>query len=160
MRSLLKSKAAKNVEFLGWVGDEELAKLYSRCKAVVFPGEEDFGIVPVEAQAAGRPVIAYGRGGATETVLPAVTGILFDRQNAESLDEAVGAFEQAQGSFDPSVIRKHAEQFGPDRFRAEFEAVSRAFAWRTLKPGDDSEFLRNFEWILCEGDSIGGESRT
>ena len=117
----LKSKAAKNVEFLGWVGDEELAKLYSRCKAVVFPGEEDFGIVPVEAQAAGRPVIAYGRGGATETVLPAVTGILFDRQNAESLDEAVGAFEQAQGSFDPSVIRKHAEQFGPDRFRAEFE---------------------------------------
>ena len=117
----LKTKAGKNVEFLGWVSDEELAGLYSRCKAVVFPGEEDFGIVPVEAQAAGTPVIAYGKGGATETVLPGTTGIFFQQQTAESLDETIRTFEQTRESFDPVVIRKHAEQFGPDRFRAAFE---------------------------------------
>ncbi|MBI5571871.1 MAG: glycosyltransferase [Desulfomonile tiedjei] len=117
----LKRTATKKVEFLGRVGDEELAQLYSRCKAVVFPGEEDFGIVPVEAQAAGRPVIAYGRGGASETVLPGRTGVLFHEPTAESLDAAVQAFEAAQDSFDPMVIRQHAEQFGANRFRAQFE---------------------------------------
>jgi glycosyltransferase involved in cell wall biosynthesis len=117
----LKSMAARNVEFLGWVDDAELARLYARCRALVFPGEEDFGIVPVEAQAAGRPVIAYAKGGVTETVLHGSTGILFNRQTAESLDKAIRAFEDARESFDPSTIREHAEQFGPDRFRIEFE---------------------------------------
>jgi len=116
----LKARAAKNIEFLGWVDDEELAKLYARCKAVVFPGEEDFGIVPVEAQASGRPVIAYGKGGATETVLPDTTGIFFREQTPESLDGALRAFEAIQESFDPSVIRHHAERFGTPRFREEF----------------------------------------
>jgi len=117
----LKATAAKNVEFLGWISDGELAKLYSSCKAVVFPGEEDFGIVPVEAQASGRPVIAYGKGGATESISPDTTGIFFPEQTAESLDEALRAFEAVQESFDPLVIRRHAERFGTNRFREEFE---------------------------------------
>jgi glycosyltransferase involved in cell wall biosynthesis len=109
------------VEFLGWVGDDELAKLYATCKAVVFPGEEDFGIVPVEAQASGRPVIAYGKGGARETILPDVTGIFFREQTPQSLDAALRAFEAVQDSFDPPVIRLNAEQFRASRFREEFE---------------------------------------
>ena len=117
----LKAKAARNVEFLGWVGDDELAKLYATCKAVVFPGEEDFGIVPVEAQASGRPVIAYVKGGARETILPDVTGIFFREQTPQSLDAALRAFEAVQDSFDPPVIRLNAEQFRASRFREEFE---------------------------------------
>lgn len=133
----LKSKAAKNVEFLGWVSDDEIAKLYSHCRALVFPGEEDFGIVPVEAQASGRPVIAYGKGGATETIVPETTGMFFHEQTPESLNAALQAFETAQESFDPLVIRRHAERFGANRFRDEFERfLGRCLEEHQVKTGD------------------------
>jgi glycosyltransferase involved in cell wall biosynthesis len=119
--------APRNVEFLGRVPDAELARLYARCRALVHPQEEDFGIVAVEAQAAGRPVLAFARGGATETVVPcespsgaaAATGVHFERQTPECLAEAVRRFEELEPGFDPTRIRAHAERFAPERFRVE-----------------------------------------
>jgi glycosyltransferase involved in cell wall biosynthesis len=129
-RARLAAAAPRNVRFLGRVPDRELAELYARCRALVYPQEEDFGIVPVEAQAAGRPVICYGRGGATETVVPLggrggapPTGIWFTPQTAEALAAAVSRFEKAQGEFDPAAIRAHAERFGVERFRREIRAA-------------------------------------
>jgi glycosyltransferase involved in cell wall biosynthesis len=89
-----------------------------RARAFVFAAEEDFGIVPVEAQACGTPVIAFGRGGATETVIPGVTGLLFPEQTVESIRAAV--LEAEARVFDPRVIRRHAEGFSAGRFRREF----------------------------------------
>lgn len=117
----LRALAGSNVTFTGWVSDEELQSLYERCSALVFPGEEDFGIVPVEAMACGKPVIAYGRGGACETVLDRLvggTGVLFKTQTAESLLEAVARLRASE--FDPSHLRAHALTFGRDRFKARF----------------------------------------
>jgi glycosyltransferase involved in cell wall biosynthesis len=116
----LKSIAGKNVEFLGHIPDRDLADLYSRCTALIFPGEEDFGIVPVEAQASGRPVIAYAAGGALETVVPYKTGLFFPEQTPESLIAAVKEFQKNSDTFDPAVLREHAKRFGKDRFVAEF----------------------------------------
>jgi glycosyltransferase involved in cell wall biosynthesis len=115
----LQAIAGPNVEFLDRVDDRQLADLYSRCKALIFPGEEDFGIVPVEAQAAGRPVIAYGKGGALETVASGKTGLFFLEQTVEALNAAVEQFERDVGAFDPAAIRRHAERFGKDRFQRE-----------------------------------------
>jgi glycosyltransferase involved in cell wall biosynthesis len=120
--SSLKSIAGKNIEFLGWLDDEAMPALYAGCRALVFPGEEDFGIVPVEAQCAGRPVIAYGRGGALETVLPEKTGIFFQEQTVEALNEAVRTMEPNLERFDPQVIRAHAETFSPQVFRQEMRS--------------------------------------
>ncbi len=106
----LRSIAGKNVEFRGWVSEGELAECYARSKALIFPGEEDFGIAPVEAMACGKPVIAYSRGGALETVVEGRTGMFFKEQSAASLLDAVMRFERI--SFDSSAIRSHAGQFG------------------------------------------------
>jgi glycosyltransferase involved in cell wall biosynthesis len=111
----LRSMAAPNIEFLGRVSDDELRDLYSHCQALVFPQEEDFGIVPLEAMASGRPVIAYRAGGALETVLDGVTGIFFDRQNAQSLIEAVRGFDP--GSFSPERARRQALRFDVEVFK-------------------------------------------
>ncbi len=122
----LKAMAGKNIEFLGWKSDAELAELYRGCRALVFPGEEDFGITPVEAMASGRPVIAYGRGGALETVrgLNAPqgaggdpTGIFFYEQTPRSLADAVEAFEADMRAFDPRLIRQAAMAFDKGRFK-------------------------------------------
>lgn len=125
-RARLEAGAPPNVRFLGRVSDEELADLYSRCRALLYPQDEDFGIVPVEAQAAGRPVICFGRGGATETVVPLgelegapPTGVWFGPQSADGLVAAVRRFEEAEAEFDPAAIRAHAQAFAPARFRAE-----------------------------------------
>lgn len=123
-RRRIASRAPANVEFLGWVDDERLARLYADCRAVVHPHVEDAGIVPLEAQAAGRPVVALGRGGATETVLPlggaeTPTGVWFDRQDAAALAAAVARLEENLDAFDPAAIRRHAERFGIPRFAAE-----------------------------------------
>jgi len=115
--------APRNVSFLGWQPDEVLRRHYSACRALIFPGEEDFGIVPVEAQACGRPVIALGRGGALETVVDLEgagsgaepTGVLFHEETAESLAEAILRFERAERAFQPKAIRAHALRFSRQR---------------------------------------------
>lgn len=105
----LKRLAHSNIKFLGWRSDEELAQLYAGCKALIFPGEEDFGIVPLEAMACGKPVVAFGKGGALETVVDGKTGIFFSQQTKESLLQAVERLQQL--TFNPEEIRSHALQF-------------------------------------------------
>jgi glycosyltransferase involved in cell wall biosynthesis len=112
----IRSRAGPNVTVLGPQPFEVLRHHYARCKALVFPGEEDFGIVPVEAMASGRPVVAYRKGGATETVLDGVTGVFFDRQ---TVDELIEACERCEATaFSPAAITGHARSFGEDRFAA------------------------------------------
>lgn len=105
------------VRFLGRQSDEAVRDHCRRCRALVFPGEEDFGITPVEAQAAGRPVIAFGRGGARETVLDGQTGLFFAEQTAQSLMDAVRRFQGTR--FDRQICRENAQRFGAERFRRE-----------------------------------------
>ena len=124
IRKKLEKMARSNVEFLGWVDDQVLPTLYASCQAVIFPGEEDFGIVPLEAHASGRPVIAYGKGGALETILPLgnlglATGVFFRESTPESLIEAVRIFQQNRRRFDPAAIRRHACRFSRDRFKVQ-----------------------------------------
>ena len=119
----VRAKAASNVQVLGYQSGHVLSEHMRKAKAFVFAAEEDFGIVPVEAQACGTPVIAYGRGGALETVVEGVTGLFFDEQTADSIVGAVGRFEQMAGNFEPAAIRENAERFGVERFRREFKAA-------------------------------------
>jgi glycosyltransferase involved in cell wall biosynthesis len=119
----LRRLADDNVQFLGWQDGETLRDHLRRCQALLFPGEEDFGIVPVEAQACGTPVIAFGRGGATETVIPwpnpGATGVWFAEQSAEALAAALETFEKQRAAFDPSRLRTHALKFRAERFETE-----------------------------------------
>jgi glycosyltransferase involved in cell wall biosynthesis len=110
-----------SVEFLGRVSERERDRLLGGARALLFPGEEDFGIVPVEAQAAGAPVIAYGVGGAAETVLDGRTGVLFGEQSATALAAGIERFEGLQ--LDARAAREHAQRFGRERFREEMAAV-------------------------------------
>ncbi len=119
----LRKIAGDCVTFTGHCTNEELREYYRNCKAFLFPGEEDFGITPVEAQACGRPVIAYGNGGALETVIDGVTGLFFAEQTVESLCDGILRLEQT--SFSPDVIRENALRFEPERFDAQMrEAVA------------------------------------
>lgn len=111
------ARGHENIEFLGLVDDTAKAELYSRAIAFINPQEEDFGITAVEAQASGRPVIAYKRGGALETVVEGVTGTFFNEQTADSLAKAVAGFDASK--FSPSEIKRRAEQFGTERFKRE-----------------------------------------
>lgn len=117
--------AGPHTEFLGRVDDETLRDLFRRCRALVFPGKEDFGIVPVEAQACGAPVIAYAAGGALDTVVHGVTGNLYEvppgGDHVAVLADALRTFEP--GIFDETRIRAHAESFSPERFRSKLEAA-------------------------------------
>jgi len=117
-KTRLQKMAKSNIEFLGYLSDEEMKKYYREARAFVFAAEEDFGIVPVEAMAAGRPVIAYGKGGVAETVVNGKTGILFPKQTVESLIAAINKFNPKD--FDSKVIRKQAEKFSEERFKKEF----------------------------------------
>mgnify|MGYP001616153726 CR=1 FL=1 len=108
-------KAKGNIEFLGRLSDKEVAKYLAGCKALIMSQEEDAGIVPLEAMASGRPVIAYKSGGATETVIDGVTGIFFAQQTTSSLVEGVKKF--AGMTWQPNVIREHALKFGVDEFK-------------------------------------------
>jgi len=117
----LRSLAGSSIRFLGRVPDEELSGLLARCRAFVFPGMEDFGIAPVEAMAAGRPVIAYAGGGALETVVEGVTGTFFDQRTSASLAEAVRRFEAS--AYDPAAIRAHAQKFDVSVFKAGMRAA-------------------------------------
>lgn len=118
----IKKKAAKNVELLGYQSDTVIKDYLSKAKAFLYAAEEDFGIVIVEAQAAGIPVIAYGKGGALETVIADKTGLFFSEQTPHSIIEAIKEFEGKQDIFDPQVIKRHAETFSQQRFDREFRA--------------------------------------
>ncbi len=110
----LRAMAPPNVDIMGWLPDDAVRDLYRQCRLLIFPGEEDFGIVPLEAQACGRPVVAYRRGGALETIVDGVTGMFFDTQSEDALAAAVA--RAADHAWDPDSIRTHAERFGPQRF--------------------------------------------
>ncbi|MCD4652722.1 glycosyltransferase [bacterium] len=105
----LKQQANQNISFSGKLDDEEVRSHYQRCKAVIFPGVEDFGLVPLEAQACGRPVIAYAEGGALETIVEGLSGHFFYKQSPDSLNTAIEAFEAM--TFSPAVIRQRAFEF-------------------------------------------------
>ena len=147
MEKKLRQMAGPNIEFLGWRTDEEVCDYYMRCRAFIFPQEEDFGITPLEAQACGKPVIALGRGGALETVIgafaedgmpseldherlpaasrpapgEAITGVFFRRQTVTSLAYAVRAYQKLADRFDPAAIRRNAMRFATPRFAEEIK---------------------------------------
>jgi glycosyltransferase involved in cell wall biosynthesis len=118
----LRSIAGPTVEFLGQITGEELWKQYAACRALIFAADEDFGMVPVEAQACGRPVIAYGKGGALETVhavsdaVSPATGVLFYKQTVEAVIAAIEEFESRERTFDPAAITRFAQRFNREHF--------------------------------------------
>ena len=116
----LRALAKENIKFLGWVSKEKLRYFYRRCKALIFPGEEDFGIVPVEVQACGRPVIAFRKGGALESVIEGETGMFFYPQREEALIKKIEEFEKIEKNFSPEKIRKNALRFSREVFKAKF----------------------------------------
>ena len=125
----LRVLAGPTVQFLGWQPDAVIRDHMRRCRVLLFPGEEDFGIVPVEAQACGTPVIAFGRGGATETVVPLgvvtpnePTGVWFAEQTIECLAEAIELFDKRLGDFNPGMARRQALRFNQQRFAGELFA--------------------------------------
>ena len=123
-KSVKKAAAhASNIVVLGYQPDHVLLRYLQTAKAYVFAAEEDFGISPVEAQSCGTPVLAYGKGGACETVIDGVTGLLFDEQSAGAIEACVRRFETMQGQFDETLIRRHAEGFSIERFRREFKTT-------------------------------------
>ena len=125
----LRRLAGPTVEFLGWQSDERLAWHYARCTALLFPGVEDFGIVPIECMASGRPVIAYGRGGALDYVVDGTTGTLFAEQTADSLVAAIERYEASANAFVPARLVEHAATFSRDQFCRRFsEAIARVLA--------------------------------
>lgn len=125
----LKKIAGPTITFVGQCSFEDLKRYYAEARAFLMPGEEDFGIAPVEAMASGRPVIAYASGGALETVVDGKTGLFFADQTASALAETMLAFEHAEAWFDPKAIVRHAECFSHSRFRQDFMGfVDRALA--------------------------------
>ncbi|MCU0490281.1 MAG: glycosyltransferase [Chloroflexaceae bacterium] len=113
-RANLEALAGPNIEFLGWLNEQQRCDLFARCRGFIFPGEEDFGITPLEVMAMGRPVIAFAAGGALETVQEGVSGRFFHQPTAAALAAAVGA--SRGDTYSPRTIRRHAEQFGRDLF--------------------------------------------
>jgi len=113
--------AGADVRFLGRVSDDDIRELYRRAAVTLLPGEEDFGIVPLEAQACGRPVVALGRGGALETVVPGETGLLVDEMRADAFADAIA--QAVDGRFDAAAIRRHAQRFSRSRFGDEMAAI-------------------------------------
>ena len=123
-RKALQRRAGASVEFLGRVDFPELKQRFAACKALIFPGAEDFGMIPVEVMATGRPVIAYGKGGALDTIIDGRTGILFEDQTIDALLAAIDRFETTE--FDRDTIQAHAATFGPNVFRQKLTSLLRS----------------------------------
>ena len=131
-RPRLERLAGPTVEVLGWLPDEEVHLALSRCQALISTGEEDFGLAMLEAQASGRPVIAYGAGGALSSIIEGSTGCFFYQQTAEALMDALRCFRADQ--FDPQIIRRHAEAFDTVRFRQRItQHITELLSQRDLK---------------------------
>ncbi len=130
----LRRLAGPRTEFVGHVPDDEVPALFARSRALLFPGVEDFGIVPVEAQAAGLPVIAHGVGGARDSILDGTTGVLYDAATGEGLSEAIERFESL--TFATSELRANARRFAPDRFASELAELLESL--KTDAPAPDN----------------------
>jgi glycosyltransferase involved in cell wall biosynthesis len=127
-RGALERRSDGSVQFLGRIPDADVRNLYQRASVVLLPGEEDFGIVPLEAQACGRPVVALGRGGAAETVIPDETGVLVETSSVDAFADAIA--DTVGRRFDSGAIRRHAERFGRARFGDEMTKLAyEAAAW-------------------------------
>lgn len=122
-RAFLERNLPPNVTLLGYVNEEQMAPLYQSARALIFPAEEDFGIVPVEAMACGTPVLAYDRGGARDSVRNGKTGLFFDTQSVSAIRDAITRFEAQASHFNPETIAEAAQRFGAARFRAEIGAI-------------------------------------
>jgi len=131
----VKDLATGNIRFLDYQPPEAFAKWMNEAKAFVYAAEEDFGIAAVEAQAAGCPVLAFGRGGLAETVIDGRTGLLYKEQTAVALNAAIEQFERGQVRFDARVIRKNAERFSADKFKTSFTAFIEE-KWATFSKGE------------------------
>ncbi len=128
----LRAQGGSRVQFLGWLTDDAIRVLYQDCLAVLMPGVEDFGMVPVEAQACGRPVVAYAEGGALESVIDGTTGVLVNDPSADGFADALRAVTSRD--FDPGAIRRHAESFSRPRFQRELqEQVASLIACKTRR---------------------------
>lgn len=123
MEELLRRAAGPNITFLGRQPLEVVRTHLARCRALVFPGEEDFGIIPVEAMACGRPVIAFGKAGVLDTVVDGETGIFFHEQSAEAINRAIACFEARPIPFDAAAIVRHAQHFRKERFQDAFMSL-------------------------------------
>jgi glycosyltransferase involved in cell wall biosynthesis len=133
----LAQTARADVEFSGWLEDNQIRDLYRRSRAVLMPGVEDFGMVPVEAQACGRPVVALAVGGAVESVVDGVTGVLVRDPSVEAFTAALR--DVSSGQFDSAAIRRHAESFSKARFQQQFRTViESAPDSESRGPDDDS----------------------
>ncbi len=142
----LRKLAGPTIQFLGNLSNEAIADLYSKCRAFVFPGVEDFGITPLEAMAAGAPVIALQQGGGAETVT-SETGVFFKTQTTEALIEAVQTMESNYSRFSESVSKKRAAEFSKIRFQTELlTAVQKAWSMASKDP----ELLAGFLLSLSE----------
>jgi glycosyltransferase involved in cell wall biosynthesis len=156
-RARLEAMAGPTVEFLGRAADEVVTEKMATCRAYVFPGSEDFGIVPVEAQACGKPVIAFRDGGALETVVEGKTGVFFDRPDADSLAGAVRELESRE--WDPRRIRRNAERFSTERFLEETRDLLARVAESTpssvLEERYERKPISSAEPRAVEGSSLG-----
>ena len=137
----LRRIAGPTISFAGRQDAVGLREHYRQCRALIFPGEEDFGIVPVEAMASGKPVIAFQRGGAVETVVDRHTGLFFEQQSVDALEQCINDFEDIEHSFDVSAIANHARRFSRDEFKQQFletlehfDTIETSFAATTGQP--------------------------
>lgn len=122
-RNYLESIAKPNIAFMGYKSDKETTEYFQNCRALIFPGEEDFGITPIEAMAAGKPVIAYKKGGVTESIIEGVTGEFFDKPTVASLEDALGRMLLYEDRYKPLRIREIANKFSKENFKSKISAI-------------------------------------